>query len=93
MVNNDTSVVLSQMHDSSVFDKHKQRISSIETNTKEAESKIKAIEENNKMVSGKIKSEDNKFSAQADSQLRKTLISQLNSPFPMMSTEARLKAL
>lgn len=89
----DTSAVLAQMHSPVEFDTHKSRIENVENNTKETEARIEAIEENNKQVAQKIDTETTKFSQETDSQVRKTLMEQLNSPFPMLSTEVRLKAM
>ena len=85
------SAVTAKIHDPAAYQRHKAEMENIESNVKESEVKVEAREEHNKTVTQEIDNESKKFNAESDTQVRKALMMQLNSPFPTMATEVRLK--
>ena len=91
MINNITSSI--QIHDNSSFQTHKSKLTNIEKNVKEVSTDIEKREQLNQSVEQKIQSDEKKFEQKSDSDVRKALMRQLNSPFPLISTEVLLKTI
>ena len=94
MVTNNSSIASMNIYDATEFQNNqKSRITNIETNTKEVATKVEQQEQLNKSVDQTIQSDSNKYAQKTDSDIRKALMRQLNSPFPLISTEIILKSM
>jgi len=91
MITNNTSM---NIYDATEFQNNqKSRINDIKTNTKEVASDIQQREQLNKSVEQTIQVDSNKYAQKTDSDVRAALMRQLNSPFPLVSTEVLLKTI
>jgi hypothetical protein len=92
MITNVTSSIFK--YDETTFKSNQNNsLNDIKNNTKESISDVQQREQNNKTVDQTIKADENKFSQKTDSDIRKSLMRQLNSPFPLISTEIMLKSM
>jgi hypothetical protein len=94
MVTNNSSISSMNIYDSTEFkNNQKSRLNDIKNNTKEVASDIQQREQVNASVEQTIQSDVNKYARKTDSDIRAALMRQLNSPFPLVSTEVLLKTI
>jgi len=94
MVTNNTSISSMNIYDETQFKNNQNnKLHDIKSNTKEVASEIEQQEQLNKSVDQTIQADANKFAQKTTSDIRATLMRQLNSPFPLVSTEVLLKTI
>ena len=94
MITNNNSIANMQLYDATQFQNNqKTKINDIVNNTQEVASSVEQQEQLNKSVDQTLKSDSNKYAQKTDSDIRASLMRQLNSPFPLISTEVLLKTI
>ncbi len=94
MVTNNTSISSMNIYDETQFKNNQNnKLHDIKNNTKEVASEIEQQEQLNKSVEQTIQADANKFAQKTTSDIRAALMRQLNSPFPLVSTEVLLKTI
>lgn len=94
MITNSTSTAAMNLHDATQFQNNqKSKLADIKTNIKEVSSEVEQQGQLNKSVDQTIQVDGDKYTQKTNSDIRASLMRQLNSPFPLISTEVLLKTI
>lgn len=88
-----SSTASSGLYGNTLFSDHKGYMEKIRSNLKETQAKLEQKEQNNSLITQTIRNDMNNLDKTSEALIRKSFMMQQRSPFPLLSTEARLKAL